>query len=49
MGDLVNGDAERHRDFFVGRFPAEIIGERHGRAAHFGDLVDEVDGQANGL
>ena len=46
---LLDGDAELHRHLLVARLAAELLGERHGGAAHLGDLVDEVDGQADGL
>ena len=49
VGHLVDRDAELHRQLLVGRLAPEFLGERHGGPAHLGNLVHEVDGQADGL
>jgi hypothetical protein len=49
QGELAAWHADFIGQFLVGRFAAHHLGEHRGDAAHFGDLVHHVDGQADGL
>ena len=49
VSDLARRDLELDRELLVRRFAAELLGQRHRGAAHLGDLVDEMDGQADCL
>ena len=46
---FAGGNAELLAQFLVSRLAAEFLGQLHGDAAHAGDLVDEMDRQADGL
>jgi len=39
---LFTGIAQFVREFLIGGFASELLGQRHGSPAHLGDFVDEV-------
>ena len=47
--DLVGRDLQLDRQLLIGGLAAEFLGELHRRAPHLGNLVHEMDGQADRL
>ena len=49
LGDFAGGETDFFGEFFVGGFATEFFAHLHGDAAHFGDFVNEMNGEADGL
>lgn len=49
LGELGSVDADFFGEFVVGGLTAELFAHAHGDAAHLGDFVHHVDGEADGL